>query len=82
MKHSFLSLSGCNDTIKHLNLSWNHLRGKGAQAIGLGLQVKIIRILDFCNFKSNIHCIKPTVHIYPSVFNNMFGMVAYILHAI
>lgn len=40
----FLFSIGCNETIKNLNLSWNHIRGRGAQAIGLGLQVIFLSI--------------------------------------
>lgn len=40
----FLFSIGCNETIKNLNLSWNHIRGRGAQAIGLGLQVICLSI--------------------------------------
>ena len=34
----FFSLAA-NDTIDHLDLSWNHLRNKGACAIALSLKV-------------------------------------------
>ena len=31
--------SAANDTIDHLDLSWNHLRNKGACAVALSLKV-------------------------------------------
>ena len=31
--------SAVNDTIDHLDLSWNHLRNKGACAVALSLKV-------------------------------------------
>lgn len=36
-----------NDSLEHLNLSWNHLRGKGAIAIGKGLRANVsLKVLD------------------------------------
>ena len=36
---SLFFLSAANDTIDHLDLSWNHLRNKGACAVALSLKV-------------------------------------------
>ena len=35
----FVLSSAANDTIDHLDLSWNHLRNKGACAVALSLKV-------------------------------------------
>ena len=33
-------VTGRNDDLRKLNLSWNHLRGKGAECIAMGLMVR------------------------------------------
>ena len=38
---SMSNISGENDTLETLDLSWNHLRGKGAVAIGKSIQRNI-----------------------------------------
>lgn len=33
------TLTAINDTLQELDISWNHIRGKGALAIAIGIQV-------------------------------------------
>ena len=42
---------GVNNTLISLNLSWNHIRQKGAEAIANGLKVSIISY--YCNVHGN-----------------------------
>ena len=35
----FLTFSARNEDLEELDLSWNHLRGKGAEGVALGLVV-------------------------------------------
>ena len=36
----FLVISAINETLSELDLSWNHLRGKGALAVAIGVKVR------------------------------------------
>lgn len=40
VKSLFTSRAAANDYVQVLNLSWNHLRGKGALAVGTSLRVR------------------------------------------
>ena len=35
----FATFSAINETLAELDLSWNHIRGKGALAVAIGLKV-------------------------------------------
>ena len=42
ISHYVVIYSANNDSLKMLDLSWNHLRGHGASAVGYSLTVKFL----------------------------------------
>ena len=37
-------ISAINETLSELDISWNHLRGKGALAVAVGVKVRLVDV--------------------------------------